>query len=126
MADYVALRRLNVQELDSGGEPLLDEGGTPKVRVCEPGDPIPEAIHWPNLEKWIRMKRVGLPGTVLPGGGKAASARSRRARRKSAAAKRGAGAQSAEPEPSGESSAPKDPPGEANAQEPDEGAQAEA
>ena len=84
MADYVALKQLRVQELDSGGEPVLDEAGQPKVRVCEAGDPVPEAIHWSNLDKWIRARRVGPPGTVLPGVGKAASARSRRARRKGA------------------------------------------
>ncbi len=115
MPDYVALRRLRVQELDSSGEPIADADGRPKVRICEPGDPVPEAIHWPNIDKWVKAQRIGPPGTALP---KGRATRSRRkASQKRGGAKRAAG---------GESSGAEDGAGAANAQAPDQGAQAEA
>ena len=65
-AEYVALRRMKVQELGDDGEPVLVDG-RPVLRTLAPGDPIPEAKTWRNLYKEIRAGRVGLAGTGFGG-----------------------------------------------------------
>ena len=65
-AEYVALRRMKVQELGEDGEPVLVDG-RPVLRVVAAGDPIPEAKTWRNLYKEIRAGRVGLAGTGFGG-----------------------------------------------------------
>lgn len=121
MPDYVALRRLRVQELDSSGEPIADADGRPKVRICEPGDPVPEAIHWPNIDKWVKAQRIGPPGTALPKGSATRSRPKPRRKRGGTKRKGWANAKAA----MGESSSAEDGAGAENAQAPDQGAQAE-
>lgn len=65
-AEYVALRRMKVQEFGDDGEPILEDG-RPVLRQLAPGDPIPEARTWRNLYKEIRAGRVGLAGTGFGG-----------------------------------------------------------
>jgi hypothetical protein len=65
-AEYVALRRMKVQQLGDDGEPVLVDG-RPVLRTLAPGDPIPEAKTWRNLYKEIRAGRVGLAGTGFGG-----------------------------------------------------------
>ncbi len=62
MADYIALRRMAVQELNGDGSNKLGADGRPVTRQCEPGDPLPEALHWGNLHREVRAGRVGLAG----------------------------------------------------------------
>lgn len=66
-AEYVALRRMKVHEVDENGENKLDENGRAILRELAAGDPIPEAPTWRNLYKEIRAGRVGLAGTGFGG-----------------------------------------------------------
>lgn len=66
-AEYVALKRMKVQECDENGDAILDENGRPRIRVCLPGDPIPEATSWRNLWREVRAGRVGIKGTPFAG-----------------------------------------------------------
>jgi hypothetical protein len=66
-AEYVALRRMTVHELDDQGEPRLGGDGRPILRELGPGDPIPEAGSWSNLWREVRAGRVGLAGTPFSG-----------------------------------------------------------
>lgn len=65
--EYVALKRMKVQELDAEGQPRLGENGRPIMRECAPGDLIPEATTWKSLWREVRAGRVGLKGTALSG-----------------------------------------------------------
>lgn len=118
-AEYIALKRMKVQELDQDGNTVLVDG-RPVLRVVQPGDPIPEAASWANLYKEVRAGRVGFAGSPLAGGpavadlrraeltqggtSKAAQTAQKRkkdadrkkaARKKAAAAKRASGASAA-------------------------------
>lgn len=66
-AEYIALKTLQVHELDEDGEPKLGNDGRPVLRICKPGDPIPEATSWNSLWKEVRCGRVGMAGTALAG-----------------------------------------------------------
>lgn len=65
--EYIALKRMQVHELDEEGEPRVGEGGRPILRQLAPGDPIPEAEHWNNLWREVKAGRVGMKGTALAG-----------------------------------------------------------
>lgn len=67
MAEYIALKRMQVHELDEEGEPRVGDDGRPILRKLAPGDPIPEAEHWSNLWREVKSGRVGLKGTALAG-----------------------------------------------------------
>ena len=67
MAEYIALKRMQVHELDEEGEPRVGENGRPILRKLAPGDPIPEAEHWNNLWREVKAGRVGMKGTALAG-----------------------------------------------------------
>ncbi len=66
-AEYIALKRMKVQELDEDGNSILVDG-RPVLRQVVPGDPIPEANGWSNLYKEVRAGRVGFAGSPLAGG----------------------------------------------------------
>ena len=70
---FVALRRMKVHSADEHGELLFDDDGRPVLRVCMPGDPIPEAGSWRNLLREIIGNRVGVAGSALTGATLAAS-----------------------------------------------------
>lgn len=77
---YVALKRMKVHELDADGQPVPPgENGRPVMRQLQPGDPIPEAVHWKNLWREVRAGRVGMAGTPLSGPALADSLRRRNA-----------------------------------------------
>lgn len=65
-ATYIALKRMQIQELEEDGTTKLKDG-RPVVRIALPGDRIPEAIHWRNLWREVKTGRVGLEGTALTG-----------------------------------------------------------
>ncbi len=65
--EYIALKRMKVQECEEDGSPKLGENGRPVMRELQPGDPIPEAGEWSNLWREVRAGRVGLAGTALAG-----------------------------------------------------------
>lgn len=67
MAEYIALKRMKVHELDEEGEPRVGENGRPILRELAPGDLIPEAEHWNNLWREVKAGRVGMKGTALAG-----------------------------------------------------------
>lgn len=67
MAEYIALKRMKVHELDDEGEPRVGEDGRPVLRYLAPGDLIPEAEHWNNLWREVKAGRVGMKGTALAG-----------------------------------------------------------
>lgn len=64
--EYVALKRMKVQELDEAGEPVLVDG-RPVLREVAPGELLPEAAGWGNLYKEVRAGRVGMKGTPVAG-----------------------------------------------------------
>ncbi len=66
-SSYIALKRMQVHELEADGSNKLGEDGRPVMRECMPGDPVPEAITWRNLWREVRGGRVGLAGTALTG-----------------------------------------------------------
>lgn len=63
---YIALKRMKVQERDENGDSVL-ENGRPVMRELAPGDLIPEAGSWKNLWREVRAGRVGLAGTPFAG-----------------------------------------------------------
>ncbi len=67
MAEYIALKRMQVHELDEEGGRRVGENGRPILRKLAPGDPIPEAEHWNNLWREVKAGRVGMKGTALAG-----------------------------------------------------------
>ena len=101
MAEYIALKRMKVHELDEEGEPRLGEDGRPILRMLAPGDPIPEAERWNNLWREVKAGRVGMKGTALAGialadGMRRNPDRAPRARPKSAKGAKGAKRKAAE------------------------------
>ena len=75
--EYIALKRMKVQERNEDGSPRLGENGRAVMRELSPGDPIPEAKDWSNLWREVRAGRVGLAGTALAGPALADSMRRR-------------------------------------------------
>lgn len=69
MAEYVALKRLQVCELNPDGSTKIGSDGRPVMRWCMPGDPAPEAATWKNLDKYVRTGSIGLKGLGLTGPG---------------------------------------------------------
>jgi len=67
MAEYIALKRMKVHELDAEGEPKLNGEGRPILHQLNPGDLIPDAEKWRNLWREVKAGRVGLKGTALAG-----------------------------------------------------------
>ena len=64
---YVALKQMDVHELNDDGSNRIGDDGRPVIRKCLPGDPIPEAVTWKQLWREVRAGRVGLAGTPFSG-----------------------------------------------------------
>ncbi len=99
--EYIALKRMKVQEVDEAGEPVLGENGRPILRQVGPGEVIPEAGSWSNLYKEVRAGRVGFAGTPLAGPALADAHRQKLARQKPAPARKKAAKRPVRPKPKG-------------------------
>lgn len=65
-AEYVALRAMQVKTLHADGTEKHDEAGTAIYREVARGEVIPEAMHWPNLQLWVKAGSIGLRDHFVP------------------------------------------------------------
>ena len=64
--EIVAEKVLKIRCRDEAGALLFDASGGHVYRTAERGDPIPEAVYWPNIQFWISTGQVSHAHTFVP------------------------------------------------------------
>lgn len=63
--NYVALKPMSVKTLQPDGTPVQADGKD-VYRDVKRGDPVPEAIYWPNLRYYVQERYLGLAEHFVP------------------------------------------------------------